>query len=252
VTDVSPDGRSVLFLDGSPTAGTLGTWVRSLDGGEAARIADADPGKFSPDGRWVVAMSRLPSGPQQLVLVPVTGGKIRAVTSSPTASYGEPSFAGAEQLLCVRSESGRREVWRMKIDGTGAERLEVTGCAGPVADPEAARILCLREPDFGALVLYAFAGGDTGRPLYELPSGETFCYARWSTRGDRVFAVTTGGRFLDLNATTGAVLGESRVPVRGGILGESLFAAACSPDGAMQAFSISNTSSRLYLGRGLS
>jgi len=62
VADVSPDGRSILFLDGSPTAGTLGTWVRSVDGSEATRITDGDPGKFSPDGRWVVGTSRVVSG----------------------------------------------------------------------------------------------------------------------------------------------------------------------------------------------
>jgi len=40
--------------------------------------------------------------------------------------------------------------------------------------------------------------------------------------------------------------------LREGIEGESLLAAACSPDGTTQAYSISYTSSRLYLGRGMS
>ena len=77
-------------------------------------------------------------------------------------------------------------------------------------------------------------------------------YARWNALGDRIFAVTTDRRLLTLDASTGAVLREQQVPLREGIGGESLLAAACSPDGATQAYSISYTSSRLYLGRGMS
>jgi tRNA A-37 threonylcarbamoyl transferase component Bud32 len=251
VTDISPDGRSVLFLDGSPTAGTIGAWVRPLDGSEAIRIADGDPGKFSPDGLWVVATSRIPSGPPQLILVPAAGGKTRALTSSSTQAYSDPSFAGPDALLFVRSEGERREVCRIKIDGTEAEALGVTGCALPVADPAATRFLCIGEPDSNTIVLHPLVRNAPGRTLFALPSGEAFLYARWNARGDRVFAVTGDRRVLTLDSATGAMVEEQKVPLREGIAGESLIAAACSPDGATQAYSISYTSSRLYLGRGM-
>jgi eukaryotic-like serine/threonine-protein kinase len=251
VTDISPDGRSILFIDGSPGAGTLGTWVRPLDGGEATRIADADPGKFSPDGRWVVGTTRLPTGPPQLILVPSAGGKTRILTSSAAVAHSDPSFAGGDTILFNRSNGQRREVWRMRIDGTRAESLGVTGCGGPVADPTATRFLCIEEPDHSALVLHPLVPGAAGRTLYTLQAGETFLYARWNTRGDRIAAVTAGRRILDLDSSTGAVLLEQRVPLREGVVGESLLAAAFSPDTATQAYSISYTSSRLYMGRGL-
>jgi hypothetical protein len=54
-----------------------------------------------------------------------------------------------------------------------------------------------------------------------------------------------------VDATTGALVDEKRVPLREGIAGESLLAAAFSPDGATQAYSISYISSRLYLSRGM-
>ncbi len=252
VTDISPDGRSILFLDGDPSTGTIGAWVRPLDGSEAIRIGDGDPGKFSPDGRWVVATSRIRSGLPQLILLPVSGGKARSLTSSATAGYFDPSFLGADQLLFVRAEGGLREVGRMKIDGTGAEALGVTGCDRPVADPSQTRLLCRAEPDRDALMLYGLAPRGPGRRLYALPAGGTFAYARWSARGDRIFAVTHDRRFLTLDSSTGEVLREQEVPLREGIAGESLMSAACGPDGATQAYSISYTSSRLYLGRGMS
>lgn len=251
VADISPDGRSILFSDGAPSAGTLGAWVRPLDGSEAIRIADGDPGEFSPDGRWVVFTSRLVKGPPQLALVPAAGGKVRALTSSSSVAYSEPSFAGGDMLLFIRSESDRREVWRMKVDGTGAEPLGVTGCGSPVADPSATRLLCIEEPGYDALVLHGLVPRDGGRKLRALPAGETFLYARWSAHGDRIFAVTGDRRFLTLDSSTGVVLQEQKVPLREGIAGESLLAAACSPEGATQAYSINSTSSRLYLSRGV-
>jgi hypothetical protein len=252
IADISPDGRSILFLDGSPSAGTLGIWIRPLDGGEAIRIGDGDPGKFSPDGRWVVATSRVPSGPPQLIVVPVGGGNIRALTNSAKVGYFEPSFSGPDSLLFVRAEGDRREVGRIRVDGTGTESLGVTGCSSPAANPERTRLLCIEESDRSALMIYGLAPREAGRRLYSVANGGSFIYARWSERGDRIFSVTFDRRLLVLNAATGAVLEERQVPLREGITGESLVNAACSPDGATQAYSISYTSSRLYLGRGMS
>ena len=251
VADISPDDTSILFLDGSAAAGTLGAWVRPLDGGEAIRIADGDPGKFSPDGRRIVATSRIPSGPPQLMLVPSGGGKTRMLTSSSSQSYSDPSFAGSDALLFIRSEGNRREVGRMKIDGTQEEGLGMSGCVFPAADPAATRILCIGEPDSNTLALHPLTRGSTARILYALPASENFVYARWSALGDKIFAVSDGPRFLTLDSATGALLDEQKVPLREGIAGESLIGAACSPDGAVQAYSISYNSSRLYLGRGM-
>jgi hypothetical protein len=85
-----------------------------------------------------------------------------------------------------------------------------------------------------------------------LAAEERILYARWNTRGDRVFVVTKDRRLLTLDSSTGVVLHEQKVPLREGISGESLITAACSPDGATQAYSIAYTSSRLYLSRRMS
>jgi serine/threonine protein kinase len=252
VTDISPDSKSILFLDGVPSAGTLGVWIRPVDGGEPIRIADGDPGKFSPDGRWVVATSRVPSGLPQLVLVPVGGGNVRALTSSSTVGYFDPSFSGPDSLLFVRAEQEKREIGRVRIDGTGAETLGVTGCSNPLSNPQRNRFLCVTEPDRAALMLYGMTAHDAGRKLLALPEGGRFVYARWNDRGDRIFTVTFDRRLLTVDSETGAVLQQQVIPLREEIAGESLINAACSADGTVQAFSISYTSSRLFLGRGLS
>jgi hypothetical protein len=101
-------------------------------------------------------------------------------------------------------------------------------------------------------MVYGLARREEGRKLTSLTDGGRFAYARWNVRGDRIFAVTFDRRLFTLDSTTGAVLEQLQVPIREGIAGESLLAAACSPDGSVQAYSISYTSSRLFLGRGLS
>jgi hypothetical protein len=101
-------------------------------------------------------------------------------------------------------------------------------------------------------MIHAIAGHDPGRLVHALPAGEAFVYARWNALGDRVYAVTGGRRLLTLDTSTGALLREEKIPLREGIAGESLIAAACSPDGTIQAYSVSYASSRLYLGRGMS
>ncbi len=141
----------------------------------------------------------------------------------------------------------------MKIDGTGAESLGVTGCSGPVADPAATRLLCVEEPDRNVLMIYGLAPRAPGRRLHTLPAGESFavCALERPRRSDlrgHVRPTTSHPGCLDGRAFSG----KRKVPLREGISGESLLAAACSPDGATQAYSISYTSSRLYLGRGMS
>ena len=121
-----------------------------------------------------------------------------------------------------------------------------------MASPDQSRFVCIEEPDRNALKIYGIAPRDGGRKLHALPEGARFAFARWNLRGDRVFAVTFDRRLLTLDSATGAVLQQETVPLQEGIAGESLLAAACSPDGTTQAYSISYTSSRLYLGRGMS
>ena len=249
VSDVSPDGKSILFLDGGATEQSVGTWVRPLDGGEAVRIADGNEGKFSPDGQWVVTASRVVHGLPQLAMVPVGGGPSRQITHAPVA-HSHASFAGADTLLFVRSEGARREVWRMALDGSEARPLGATDCIWPTADPGGQSFLCLGGERKSTLLLYPMTGGP-GRKLHELPAGGAFVYARWNATGKHVLAVTQDSRLLTLNSVTGSLLRTETISFLEGPATESLRSAALSPDAAIQAYSISHFSSRLYLGRGL-
>src|SRR5262249_53807395 len=77
ISDISPDGKTVLFYDRGPTEKTSGIWIRSLAGGDATRLGEGYPGKFSPDGRSVVGVTRSAAAASRLVLVPVEAGGVR-------------------------------------------------------------------------------------------------------------------------------------------------------------------------------
>ena len=140
----------------------------------------------------------------------------------------------------------------MKLDGSGAESFGVNGAAAPwrvrISPGSSASRSPTATPSRSTASLRATAGENSTHsrkaPTSRLRDG--------TLRGDRVFAVTFDRRLLTLDPATGAVLQQETVPLQEGIAGESLLAAACSPDGTTQAYSISYTSSRLYLGRGMS
>jgi Tol biopolymer transport system component len=247
VRDISPDGKTALFYDGGPTERTSGVWVRSLEGGDAVRLGDGFPEKFSPDGRQVVALTRPGSGSPQLVLIPVEAGPIRSLPA-PRGNVSAPSFAGPTTLLFVRSDKGVSEVWRMETDGSGARSLGAEGCDRPMASPDRTSFVCVRERR--TLVVHPMEKG-AGRKLLELPDGGEFVYARWNGRGGRVFAVTRDQRLLTVDSSTGALLGEEEIHLARTAGQDRLVAAALDSSAKIQTYSIYRLSSSLYLASGI-
>jgi Tol biopolymer transport system component len=104
IGDISPDGKTALFYDRGPTEKTSGIWIRPLTGGDATRLGAGLPGKFSPDGRSIVAVTRPVSGASQLSLIPVDAGAVRLLPN-PGGDVSTPSFAGPSTL----SSCGRKK-----------------------------------------------------------------------------------------------------------------------------------------------
>jgi serine/threonine protein kinase len=246
VTDISPDGKSLLFYDGGLEV-PFGSWIRSVDGGDAVRLGEWDEPKFSPDGKWIVALTPNRLGPPQILLHPNGPGQTRQLTSSP-ASHSAPSFAGTRTILFVQVVGDLKEIWRMETDGTGSRRL-AAACDSPIANRAADSFVCVGE-NRRSLFAYPIEAGQ-GRLVYELPAGEQFRYARWSDQGDRILAVTDKGRILELSASGSALLSEDQLPLPGSEVNSTIFAAALAERGALQAFSIARFASSLYLLAGL-
>jgi hypothetical protein len=248
VTDLSPDDQSILFFDGGATEKTWGTWIRPIAGGDAVRLGDGVPSRFSPDARWIVAPVSTADGPPQLVLMPVGAGAHRQLTAS-AATHQSPSFAGPTTLLFVRSEAGISEVWRMETDGSGARSLGASGCDMPVASPSRASFLCAGDSG-RTLFVFPMERGP-GRKLLELPPGGRFKYARWNGRGDRAYAVTSDRRFMKVDVMTGNPLSEEVLPLAGAGEYDSVIGAAANADASLVLYSVARMTSDLYLVTGV-
>jgi Tol biopolymer transport system component len=244
VSDLSPDGRLLLFFETGPTRSVTGSWTRPAEGGDARYIGDGENGKFSPDGRWIVAQTVSPQETPQIALLPTGAGQSRQLTFS-RAVHSAPAFAGPDTVIFVRSEKGKSEVWRIQTDGSGAQSIGAANCDLPTPSPAADSFVCAGEGG-RSLLVYRMGGGQA-RKLHRLPADDRFRYARWDGTGGRIFAATSRRRFLALDASSGRVLREEELPVPGLEAYDTLYTAAFNSDATIRAYSVSRLSSDLYL-----
>jgi eukaryotic-like serine/threonine-protein kinase len=113
----SADSKSILF--GDQHSGDLyGTFLRNLDGSPPVRLGDGDPLDLSPDNKW--ALSRLPSKPEQILLLPTGAGESRQLTHS-NISHLAARWLPDGRIICVGNEIGHAER-AFLIDMNGNER----------------------------------------------------------------------------------------------------------------------------------
>ena len=246
VSDISPDGKNLLFTDAGATETTQGIWIRALDGGEAVRLgAEAIP--VLPRRAFLIAVTPLLSGSQQLILLSTETGATRQLTNS-DAAFSMPSFASPKTILAVRSKRGTSEVWRMDTDGSNARSLGAAGCDLPIADPAAASFVC-RGGTAGTLYLFSMEGG-AGRKILDLGSGAALIYLRWNARGSEIYGVTEDRQLLAIDSTSGAEHWRRPLNLGDGYANDTLLAVALDADASLQAYSLDRFSSGLYVATG--
>ena len=79
--DISPDGQSVLFEEGSEGSEPAGpdgaVAIRKIDNSPPMRLADGSADTLSPDGNWAISVTG--SGRAHLTLLPVGTGQSRQI-----------------------------------------------------------------------------------------------------------------------------------------------------------------------------
>jgi hypothetical protein len=251
ITDLSHDGKNLLFIDGTGDQSSPGTWIRSVEGGEAVKVADGEFAAFSPDDQSVVTTTPARTSPAQVLIVSVSSGSARTLTSS-NAVHSFPTFLGPETVLFGRVANGKNEIWEVPARG-GEERLVVAGCDKAAGSPSGREMLCIGGERDNVLFAAAYGAGvkPVLRRVHELPPGARFVHARWSSTGDRIYVVTTLRRLLTVDAARGTLLADQPVLPGESIGADSLLGAAVNGDATLQAFSVSHLGSQLYLFRGL-
>lgn len=178
--DLSSDGRSMLFIEGTGAdAQDIETYLRSFDGSAPIRVSAGWGRALSPDGKWALVsptppfltLSLVPTGPGQPVSL--AKGDFQAI-------FQAHFFAdGKRVLISARGEDGKPHVYVQDLPGLGQagglERdgepprlvadLELKTVAPP--SPDGKRIAAVTKDRQGVLV--DVATGDT-TPLKGLPA----------------------------------------------------------------------------------
>ncbi len=112
-SDLSPDGKTGLFVYAGEGAGTnYAVYLRQTDGSPAVRLGDGYPQQLSPDGKWALTVLYTPS---QLVLLPTGAGEARQLERGPIEQYsvGARWFPDGKRIVFQGREPGHD--WRYYI-----------------------------------------------------------------------------------------------------------------------------------------
>ena len=171
VTDISADGRTVVFSESGEGGGAgYGVFTRATDGAPPVRLGEGRAMTISPDGRWVLTIPLF--GPPRIVAVPTGAGAPRTLGRGLRASRLGRMVPG-QPARGVHGRSGRAADARVRAGPRG--RADASGDGrdrhGPVVRdpglPAPARAHAGRRPGSGS------SSRSRGAPPNRRPSRRT-------------------------------------------------------------------------------
>src|SRR5712692_168887 len=242
-SDISPDGKWVLFDEQSEFAGSnYIVAARTIEGSPPVKLGDGFAGMYSPDGKWVTSI--IPSQSRHFLLLPTGAGEPKDVPVSGLDQLNAVDFMPDGKVILIGSERGHGV--RCYIRSVNDGPLKPLGGEGTD--------ICRGSPDSRYAVASASVGGLSVYPLdggkaYSLPGTESMSPIRW-TDNHSVLAYRTGelpSRLFQVDIASGKQrLVKTLAPGdRAGV--SQLQAVAASPDGHTFAYSYQLVLYELYV-----
>lgn len=154
---LSPDGRLLVLSDKAET-GQSCIYVLPVDGGAPRRVTDKVPSwwhGWSPDGANIVYAAAREGGPVAIYGCPVEGGEEVCLTDAFDHADG-PDYSADGQWVWFNGErEGAVDLWRIRPDGTGLERMTADAAVNWFPHPSP----CGRH-----VVYLAYPPGTAGHP----------------------------------------------------------------------------------------
>ncbi len=189
VTDLSRDGRTVLFSESGSGGGEgYSIYLRKTDGSPAVRVAEGIAQTLSPDGKWVLGITNWIKEPK-LFLFPTGPGEPRPLPIQDLRVQFADWLPDGRQILFEAKEPGRGvRIYVMDVESGKYRALTPEGYRlqqhGISPDGRSGIFI---GPDL-RLVIYPLEGGEPSR--LELLSTERL--AMWSADGKALFYFRVG------------------------------------------------------------
>jgi DNA-binding winged helix-turn-helix (wHTH) protein len=253
VVELTPDGRSLLFMESGEGGGPdYGVWLRRTDGSMPVRLGRGWAMGLSPDGAWVLSVPV--RHPDRIDMLPTGAGETRSIKDDGIAAY---EWAGW-------LPDGKRIAFTGRAPGAGA-RVYVRELAGgtprPITPPGVVVYRNTITPDGAYLAapcgkqacLYPIDGTAKPQPI----AGTEGCICNvlgWDRSGAlylRDAKRTPPTRVLRVDPKTGQrePWRELEPPERSGLVGVGNI--SLTPDGKAYAYNYARQLSDLYVVAGL-
>jgi eukaryotic-like serine/threonine-protein kinase len=252
VTDISADGKQILFgAEGETSGFSYQVGLRPTDGSAPVILGAGGAQTLSPDGKWALAI--MPAPANQVVLLPTGPGDQKALERGPIEHFehnGAKWFPDGKQIIFVGSEPGHGpRCYVQSVDGGKPRAFTPDGMMFCTVSPQG-RILALAE-NFRAS-LYGSQFSERPEQEFKFEQGEI--PGAWSLDGKFLYVVQIDkgqGTIMRLDIATGrrSFFRKIALPPEGpGTKSEGV---VISRDGKSYAYTSSNHSSDLYLVQGL-
>lgn len=250
VVELTPDGRSLLFMESGEGGGLdYGVWLRNTDGSMPVRLGRGWPMGLSPDGAWVLSVPI--RNPERIDMLPTGAGETRSIKDPGIATY---EWAGW-------LPDGKRIVFTGRAPGAGP-RVYVRALAGgaprPITPPGVVVFRNTVTPDGTHLAapcgkqmcLYPIDGGGEARPI---PGTEGAVLLSWGEGGTAYMREMKhySSRVFRLDPSTGRreTWRDLSPPERSGLVGVGNV--TITLDGKAYAYNYARQLSDLYVVAGL-
>jgi len=138
LSDISHDGKFLLFSEGGDATRTgedYVTYLRGTDGSAAVRLGPGFPLEISPDGKWAMVRGST-RAPSQLVLLPTGTGEARPLTHDGIHHEGAAWTPDGKRIVFVGNEPGHRIRYYVEsVDGDAPRAITPENVSYSDADP---------------------------------------------------------------------------------------------------------------------
>jgi dipeptidyl aminopeptidase/acylaminoacyl peptidase len=252
VQALSPDGRSLLFVQSGEVGGPdYGVYLRGTDGAVPVRLGTGRPLGFSADHRFVVAIPL--RNPDHVDLLPIGAGETRTVKEEGLSELEWATWVPGREALVLTARRGREapRVFLKELAG---------GPARPVTAPGVAVYANTVSPDGRQLAAPCASGGGwclqplEGGPASPLPGTADRDVIGWAAGGEALFLrdhERRPARLFRLSLATSRWEPWKELSPRDTSGVVNIHAVAVTPDGRAWAYSYARQIADLYLVTGL-